>query len=319
MTPRDLVAAVFAFLLGLLAKFVYDLWSESRKKKYLEFTKTIQSSFSINKIAEDLRKQIQVLYEGQAINSIHLVRVDVENTSLSAISNQTFTVRFSELAHIIGDPQSDSSSEDLRFVEADTETDAPNLRRFIIRRILKGRRLSWVFAVVNHDETKKIEVEHGTLEEASGEDLNVEPTEKEEKAQLDLEERLRRIVTFLILVPIVVLLRNALSAVPGSEPLLVPFFSGLLTVVWLILLSLIIGTISPLMNWLRGLRASGEYVGGDLISIGNITTSRGVAIGEAASAQLLQLDEEVLRRLLVNTIDVVADSPDPPSLPPSDS
>jgi hypothetical protein len=39
ITSKTIISPIITFLLGLMAKFVYDLWKERRKRKYILFTR----------------------------------------------------------------------------------------------------------------------------------------------------------------------------------------------------------------------------------------------------------------------------------------
>ncbi|MBV7334266.1 hypothetical protein KFU94_39730 [Chloroflexi bacterium TSY] len=132
MPTEDLLGALLAFALGLLAKFLYDIWTDSRKQKSLLFVKTVLSSFRLSDLDDDIRKEMQVSYGHRNIQSVHRVRVEVENNGAAVVNNQAFTVRFSENASIISPPQSQSSSEDLREVQVDEQAKQPNSYRFLL-------------------------------------------------------------------------------------------------------------------------------------------------------------------------------------------
>ena len=119
MDQKEIVSALVAFILGLLAKIIYDVWSDRRKRKTLLITKTILSSFTLGSLDEGIRNQIDVLYNNRSIESVRLLRVDLENNGSLAVKNQAITVRFADDARIVGEPNSDSSTEDLRNVELD--------------------------------------------------------------------------------------------------------------------------------------------------------------------------------------------------------
>jgi hypothetical protein len=252
---EKLIAALVAFILGLLAKFIYDMWNDRRKRKSLIFVKTIISSFTLSDLEKDIREQTQVIYSGHPVRSIHLVRVEVENDGSVALANQAFTVRFSKDAQIIGEPQSKSSEEDLKFVERDLSSDKQNSLRFIIKLLQKRRRLSWDLAVINHTDSDFV-VEHGiaaTDEKLEGVDLDVFSTITNEKAKIDLIGRIRRILVLVMSIPIVIIIQKLIAfALDYFNSNFSIFPIANIAILWLLLLVVrdIWRLIKPLMSLL---------------------------------------------------------------------
>ncbi len=303
MPKEELAAALVAFLLGLLAKFLYDIWSDRRKRKSLVFVKTVVSSFNLNSLEEDLREQTQVIYTGHPVKSIHLVRVEVENSGFLAVANQAFTVRFSKDAQIIGEPQSESSEEDLRFVERDLSSDKQNSRRFIIKLLQKSRQLSWDLTVINHEQSDFV-VEHGiatTDEKLEGVDVDVSSTITSEKAQIDLIGRIRRVLVLLISIPVIIITRElitfSLDYFEWNFPI-VPITN--IAIVWLLLLVIrdIWQSIEPLVSLLN----KRDTDTASIISIDHIEGSTiGIASQEAGITQTSNgLDDKIVQTLLVD-------------------
>lgn len=232
---KTLIPAVVTFALGLLAKFAYDLWKERRKRKTVVITKTVLSSFSPNSLDDDIRKAVEVNFQGRVINTIQLVRVEIENTSANAVKKQALTVRFSDQAQIIGTPKTTGSSEDFRYVKADDSAPKPNTQRFIVDLLQKGRSLAWDFAVINHQEADFV-VEHGVATaEAKDVDLDVLPTITTEKAQVNLAGRIQRAVRLLIYILIAYFLKDILPRTIFGPlvALAAPLFT--IAIIWLLL------------------------------------------------------------------------------------
>jgi hypothetical protein len=186
MSKEKLVSALVAFVLGLLAKFIYDVWEERRKRKQIVLKKSVISKFNPNELEEGIRESTQVLYQGRNINSIQIVHVEVENKSASALRNQAITVRFSDQAQILNVEQdSETTSEDLRYVALDPQTES-HKKRYILQLLRKDSHIGWNFTVINHRASDFV-VEHGVAStEAKKTDLDVETLITADKTQLDL-------------------------------------------------------------------------------------------------------------------------------------
>jgi len=218
MSTSEVIAAFLAFLLGLLAKFLYDLWVESRQKKALVFTKKLVSSFSISSLGANLRERTEVLFDKQPVASVQVVSVEVENSGRRAVKNQSFTVRFGERASILGTPKNLSASEDFRYVQEEKVTGTENAYRYVIKLLQKNRKLQWEFAVINN-EKGEFSVEHGiasTKEDFSDADLDVGSVVVSSKAQLDLMSQIRRTLLFLVSIAIVSVVAGPAIAAGGS-------------------------------------------------------------------------------------------------------
>lgn len=312
MSEEDLFRALLAFLLGLAAKFIYDIWAERRRRKSLVFSKVVLSSFSISSLEDQLREQTQVLYQGYQVNSIHLVRVRIRNAGYASIKSQAFTVRFGEKAKIIGNPAISGSSEDLRFIEPDLSRTG-NERRFIVHLIQKGHEIVFDFAVINH-ESPNFEIEPGIdLKDAKSmddTDLDVVPTITGEKIGIDFIQTVTRFVSIALLIPIMYLIRSFLEGLDGSM-FSVPYASlwnFVIAIFWLALLRYAYQLIPYAIDWLNGLR---EFaVGGDYISIGTISSGTGIAVGNSASASLRTspAEMEALLKKLTGSADPDLDS-----------
>lgn len=216
MTTQEIFPALLAFLFGLLAKFLYDLWAESRQKKSIVFTKKVINSFSVNMLEEKLRERAEVLFDQKAIKSVHIVSVEVENAGLRAVKNQAFTVRFSDKAQILGVPTSKSSSEDLRYVK--DEQVEKNAHRFVIHLLQKRRKLAWEFVVINTD-TKDFIIEHGISPQSSDftdADLDVGSTVISSKIQLDLVSQIKRALFIVFLTVALTIVTEPITNIFGN-------------------------------------------------------------------------------------------------------
>lgn len=256
MESADIYKALLGFFLGLVAKLIYDLWSEARKEKTLSFEKTVLSSFTISSLDKNIRDQTRVVYNNLPVESIHLVRVEVSNPSLSAIKNQAFTVRFSKDAKIIGIPKSQSSSEDLRYAEIDWEASTQNSCRFKLFLLRKTKNVSWDFAVINHTKAD-FQIEHGIITKDGnfeGVDLDVSSKVSGQKVQLDLVERLYRIISFLIIIQIITLVRNSIvfSAIHSIST---PVANLGIIIFWMLILWETRKVAGPFMDWIASLGA----------------------------------------------------------------
>lgn len=251
MDQNEFISALVAFVLGLLAKFIYDIWSERRKRKSLLITKTTLSSFTLGELDDDIRNQINVNYQHHSIKSIQIVRVHLENNGTSAIKNQAVTVRFEEQAQIIGEPKSDSSSEDLRYVEFDNSIPQLNTRRILVNLLRKSSSLSWDFVVINHGQND-FNVEHGIAKldkDAIESDLNVTSTISSEKVSLDVVDRIRRIIVYIILIKIAGVFRDSFTF--GMQEISRPVMNILIIWGWFLVIREINQSIIPIMGWVR--------------------------------------------------------------------
>lgn len=256
MDQQEFFSALLAFLLGLLAKFIYDIWNERRKRKTLFISKTTISSFTLGSLEKDIREQIEVYYKKLPITSIKLIRVNIENTGWAAIRNQVITIRFSKDAQIIGEPTSDSSSENLRYVETDKDNLSSNTRRFLIKLLRKDASLSWNVAVINHTDNDFV-VEHGisTLDKDITEsDIDVSSTITNQKIALDVASRFRRIITYSILTQIVALTRD--SFVFGFQDLAKPIMNVVIIFMLAFLIREFAQSITPILEWINGTLAN---------------------------------------------------------------
>ncbi len=269
MTTEDFftpfLAPFIAFVFGLVAKFIYDIWYEKRQRKSLLYVKTILSSFTIDSLEESIREQISVAYAHKDINSIHLVKIEVENNGSSVIKNQAFTVRFSKDAEILSDPISTSSSEDLRHIDIESP-EFDNSRRFSIHLLRKGATVSWIITVINHDKHEFI-VEPGVLiSDYSDENVDLDVSSKitSERAEIDLTDRVKKILIALISLLTLVFIHNT------SSRLLYSGLSTIISSVFIIslfayLLMELVNTVGPFFEWLSRNQKSDSQVQGDMI------------------------------------------------------
>jgi hypothetical protein len=275
MTFQEIISGLFAFLLGLIAKFIYDLWVDRRQRQALTFTKKTLSSFSSDILGEGLRDRTQLLFSNVPVRSIQIVVVEVENTGSRAVKNQAFTVRFDDKARILGKPRELTSSEDFRFVQEEKIENEDNVYRFKIHLLQKRRRLSWEFVVIDNLSGKFV-VEHGVAAEGDNltdVDLDVSSVITTSRAQLDLIGQVRRSVSILIGIAIIGSIRDIAISFLGN------FTSALLNpIIILLLLILFYNTqkaIAPLLELLRSLgesRESGSLmtVHGGIVTLSNL-------------------------------------------------
>lgn len=299
MEQNELISALIAFLLGLLAKFIYDIWSERRKKKSLFITKTTVNSFTLGNLEKEIRNQIEVTYKNHPIKSVQIVRVDVENNGFSAAKNQSISVRFGSEAKIIGEPKSESSSEDLRYVDYDPII-SPNSRRILVKLLRKGTRLSWNFTVINHTQNDFI-VEHGVAsldKDVTDSDLDVSSAISNEKISLDVVSRIRRILVYIVLIKISMLFRDSFTF--GMQELSRPVMNVLIIWMWFLVIQEINRGIVPFVEWVK------EFTNPQkTIEINNASLSEGSNImistdqGDTKpSITKLELDKKILQELL---------------------
>jgi len=313
ITAKTLISPIITFLLGLLAKFIYDLWKERRKRKYLLFTKTILNSFALDTLDEDLRQAVEVSYQGNPIKSIQLVRMELENPSTAAVKKQAVTVRFAANAQIITEPKHIGSSEDFRFVRTDAAVTDRNARRFVIDLLQKGRTLAWEFVVINHGDLD-FTVEHGVESAESKEsDLDVSATFATDRAQLNLAGRIRRIVRLLVYLQIAYVLKTFLPThlFGAIFELAVPVVN--IGIVWILLLLMReIGlTIEPVLGWFQNSGGSHEQV-----SISADYSN--VVVAPHGNATLRGVADEGFIKALKEVVKPDSASPVTVSVPPSE-
>jgi predicted flap endonuclease-1-like 5' DNA nuclease len=244
----QILLTVLAYAFGLLSKILYDLWDERRRKKSLLFTKSVLASFSAGMLEEDLREQVEVRYQGRSIKSIQMVEVGVENNGHAVVKSQSFTVKFGEEAQILGQPESDSSPEDLRYVHRDQSVDASNQRRFVIDLLQKGRRVSWNFIVINQG-NEDFSIHPGVADKNVEEvDFDVETAITKERARLNLADRIKRSVYILVGILTLAVLRGFF--VRSSQEMIILIFNIVIISSSIWLADEITKTILPLMNWI---------------------------------------------------------------------
>ena len=313
MSNEDLVKALFAFLLGLLAKILYDFWNERRKRKGLAFTKTIIGSFTKDSLEEQLQDYTQVYYSGLDVQSIHLVRVKLKNVGYAAIKHQVFSVKFTENAQIIGRPALSGSDEDLKLITEDHSQKA-NQQRFVVDVIQKGREIAVDFVVINHG-TSEFEVQHGIDPEMATSmdptDLDVDVSLSGEQLGVNFVSLLKQWVIVALLLPIMYVIRNLLNDLGGTVGSVT--FASLWNIfiigAWIGLMHISYRLVPLLIEWLETFifgpgtltRIAGDYISGDKvgadkvssdkISIGDILRATGVAIGTGASVETAQLTQ----------------------------
>lgn len=259
-------------------------------------TKTILSSFTLGSLDEGIRSQIEVLFNNRPIESVRLLRVELENNGSSAVKNQAINVRFADDAQIVGEPNSDSSTEDLRNIELDINAITNNSRRFKINMLRKGSQLSWDFVVINHVADDFV-VEHGvsSFDSALPEgDLEVSSTITSEKINPDVTSRIRRILIYLILAQITSLFSS--SFVFGLQELFRPIGNLLTIMVWIFLIKEISASVVPILEWIRNISSRQEFVEfrGDITS-SNIAVATKTA---GASVRSSLFDKNILKALL---------------------
>ena len=296
MELKDIISALVAFLFGLLAKFIYDIWSERRKRKTLLIRKSTLTSFTLGSLEKDIREKIEVLFEKHPIKSIQLVRVSMENSGFSAIKNQAVTIKFGDKAQIIGEPISKSSSEDLRYIKYDYSASTFNKRRILFELLRKGAKVSWDFAVINHDQNDFI-VEHGISKndkEITDNDLDVVSTIANEKISPDLSGRIKRIFTYLIFTQIMVLLRD--SFLQNMLQIAAPVINAATIIIWILLIQEVTKSIIPITEWLRETFSPKEK--SFQITIEGDVTDSNIIIGDTNSINTAKFDQKVLREFL---------------------
>lgn len=249
MTTEEVVKTLVTFLLGLLAKVIYDIWAERRKKKAIILRKSVISAFNQSGLEEAIRKSTDVFYQGHKIESIQVVHVEVENSGKSAVRNQALTIRFSDQATILNvEPDSQTTSEDLRYVETDSQA-APNAKRYIIKLLRKDCRMGWNLTVINHNQSE-FAVEHGVASTVAAEtDLDVESLITSGKTRADLAKRVYRVILLLISIRVLALLQGILPV--GFVDLAKPVFTLLIIGVWIFIIREVQELLVPLFNWLE--------------------------------------------------------------------
>ena len=271
MELKDVIPGLIAFITGLLAKIIYDIWVERRKKKAILYSKKVIGSFSMNLLSENIRKRTQVLFDNSNIDSVQIIKVSIENDGGSSVRNQAFTVRFGEKATILGTPITDSSSEDLRYIKA-VQGDGPNSYRFTVNLLQTKRKLSWDFTVINNDQgTIKIEPGiNSQKEDFSDTDLDVAFALSEEKAANDLISQLKN--TLIILS---VFIGSAILILPVSV-LFDEKYSTILALIMVGLLYPLVNSITKLIAlFLENQRTKAELANITSISInGNVSASK---------------------------------------------
>jgi hypothetical protein len=290
---KTIVAPVITFLLGLLAKFAYDLWKERRKRKLLLFTKTIVSSFSLSDLDEGIRKAIEVVYQGHHIKSITLVEVEVENTGFSTVKNQAVTISFSEEAQIIGELQEIGSSEDFRYVKPDDSATKPNSRRFLLEILRKGKVLVWRMAVINH-QGEEFKVEHGVVNPDSKQsDLEVDIEITKEKARIGFAVRIQKMIALLIYIQILYLARGIIPRpLLEFDVLISPLINVAIIWLWLLLLREATQIVLPVIQGVASLSGKSKEIG---ITSGN---NSNIVIAEGSASLEVHTDKELLRALI---------------------
>ena len=296
MDQNEIVSALVAFMLGLLAKIIYDVWGDRRKRRSLVITKTVLSAFTLSSLDEGIRDQMEVSFNHHPIDSVRLLRVEVENRGSAAVKNQALTVRFSDKAQIVGEPNSESSTEDLRYIEIDNNATAINSRRIKINLLRKGSQLAWNFAVINH-ELDDFVVEHGISdfdEKFPVSDLEVSSNITSEKISPDVTSRIRRIFVYLLLTQITSLISG--SFVFGLQEILRPIGNLLTIFIWVLLIKEIVVGVVPILEWIRSVSSRQEIVE---IS-GDITSSNIAVATKTGSARLSSsiFDKNTLRAIL---------------------
>jgi hypothetical protein len=266
MSRTELLSALVTFVLGLFSKGVYDFWVERRKRKRLLFTKNIKSSFSVDKLESSLRDQTKILFEGEPVNSVHVIEVEVENDGASVVRNQTFTVRFAQSARIVSS-QLSGSEEDTRFIEEGT-TQEPNHHRYLLNALRKGKTAKCTLIVINHDR-EDFDLEHGVGagKDVSEADFEVTGRTRSDRVQLDVAGRLRRVACMIVLLQLGQFFR---ASQPILDPLVLEAFSILLLILYLLLLREVYRAIVPLMAWIKDAKKASA---GNFVSIGQATSS----------------------------------------------
>lgn len=245
--------AIFTFILGLISKFLYDIWSQRRAKKNILFEKSIVTSFTREQLEESIRPNTKVTYSGHDIDSICVARVEAKNVCSSPLRNQVYTVEFSEGAKILGEPKLVECTEDQKFIIHDSDNDTDESRKFIMMLLRPKRQVVWDFTVINHkgDFSVKHSIQSKT-DEFSEADLDVEPIysiEGNRQAELSLELRLITIVTLLIAVQIANLINNSF---PRFLDIVVnPVINLIQISLWLLIIGVSAKTIKPLLDWFK--------------------------------------------------------------------
>jgi hypothetical protein len=253
-TTLKILMPVFTFVLGLISKFLYDIWRERRTKKTMLVTKSIVTSFTREQLEENIRPMTEVMYSGHEIDSICVARVEIENNCSSPLRNQTCTVTFGDQATILGDPICVECTEDRNFVLHDSGENSNISRKFILMLLRPHRRIAWHFTVINHigdfSVTHSIQAKTEQFEEA---DLDVEPIYSADKRiELSLERHLLRIASLLISIQIVGLIGDAFRPfIFGLDEVLRPITNGVQIWLWLLVIGTCAKSITPLMNWFR--------------------------------------------------------------------
>jgi len=302
MEVKEIISALIAFLFGLIAKFIYDLWSERRKRKSLLIRKTVLTSFTLGSLEKDIREKLEVLYNHLPITSIQLVRVSMENSGSATIKNQAITIRFGDKAKIIGEPQSNSSSEDLRYIKFDLENPNQNRKRILFELLRKGAKISWDFAVINHNETDFI-VEHGISKfdkESEDSDLDVISIITNEKTGLDVSGRVRNIIILMVFTQIVSLLRDAfVVGMPYLHDIATLISNILIITIWVFLIQEIARSVIPIMKWISEVFSQKEPL--KIVIEGSVEESN-IAVSTDNSSGIsinsMKFDKEILRNFL---------------------
>jgi hypothetical protein len=212
----EIVAAVLAFLFGLVSKLLFDSWTESRQKQSLLFSKKVKASFSTSSLSKEIRENASLIYNGQEVTQLLIVTIDVENNGRSRVRNQAFTIVCdSKDARIINDPKYSGSPEDLEFVQEDESKQTANTRRFIIRLLQRKHRLSWEFVVVSCN-VGDIKIYPGLASEEAQTDFDVNSPVVSSKMQVDLEGRLANITLYLTMTGALILLSEPVKSLGGS-------------------------------------------------------------------------------------------------------
>jgi hypothetical protein len=293
MTLEQVLSALLAFILGLLSKVLYDVWSERRRKKSLLFTKSTLSSFSIGRLEKDLREQLEVLYQGRPLKSIHLFEVGVENDGYAVVRNQAVTVEFDENAVILGQPESDSSPEDLRYVHQDSSVSSPNKSRFIIDLLQKGRSIAWRFVVIDQQD-EDFNIHPGLAEKDAEEvDFDVDTSFTQERIRLNLADRIRRLVYLVIGVSALSVLRGVF--IRQTQELAVPIINMLIIALLLWIGDQAASIVLPLMNWIREVISDSDKPS-ELV----FSSSPGAVVGSGNSVKVVAALEEELRDMLLS-------------------
>jgi predicted flap endonuclease-1-like 5' DNA nuclease len=243
-------------------------------------------------LEEDLQKQLEVRYQGYPIKSIHLIEMGVENSGHAVVKNQTFTVKFSADAQILGELESESSPEDLRYIRRDRSADSGNQRRFVIDLLQKGRSVTWKFIVINQ-QNQDFHIYPGVVEKDEEKvDFDVETAVTEERIQVNLVQRIKRIVYLIIGTLALMVLREVFT--PPLRNLIVPMFNLLIGGLLMWAAQQASDTVIPFMNWIRETREAAEKPEYDV----DISNCAYALVGPGNSLKAITGFDEVLRDIL---------------------